>query len=179
MVTEKTANTNQKHWTARSADSLAHAIAFDFIAQLEQYFERNETSQVDVARALGVSKSAVCKVLNNPQNLTLKTIAKYSHALGLKPAIVAYRDNDENEDTGLVPGGIFRQCWNTLGRPRDVWAMEEASVKAAGTATVFNVYVQQRPMGMLINRTSDANSTQYWLKSPWGNSEKTTSAFLP
>src|SRR5689334_19271660 len=94
-------NAPEKHWSARSADDFAHALAFDFIAQLEQRFESGHTSQVAIAKKLGVSKSAVSKVLNNPENLGLKTIAKYSQAAGVKTAIVTYDDDDSNQSKGL------------------------------------------------------------------------------
>lgn len=79
----------KQHWTEASHEAFAHRIAFDFIAQIEKRMDAMPISQADLARMLGVTEGAVSHVLNNPQNLTLKTIAKYSRVLGLKASILA------------------------------------------------------------------------------------------
>jgi transcriptional regulator with XRE-family HTH domain len=125
-------------------------MSFDFIAQIERELERKGISQAQLADLLGVSESAVSKVLNNPQNLTLKTIASYSFALGVKAGIVAYDDHDAANQKGLVPSGVFNECWNALGCPRDSWQMEEARTQTADTTTlmtnVINVYPGYRSL---------------------------------
>ncbi len=89
-------------------------------------------TQAKLANILGISEGAVSKMLNNPQNLTLKTIAKYSKALGIKAAIVAYDDGDPANSAGLVPSEIFAMCWEQFGRPRDVWSIREISLARSG-----------------------------------------------
>lgn len=114
-----------KNWTAESADAFAHKLAFDFIAQLERLIEARRTSKTKLAKKLGVSQSAISHVLNNPQNLTLRTIAKYSQALGAKAAIVSYDDGDRENENGLINSQVFSACWVNAGKPRDVWDVEE------------------------------------------------------
>lgn len=113
-----------KHWTAETSDALAHKAAFDFIAQIEKKLATSEVNQVALASKMGITEGAVSKVLNNPQNLTLKTIAKYSKALGIKFAIVAYDDDDAENEKGLVSSEIFTTCWQRAGKPRDVWSLD-------------------------------------------------------
>jgi len=128
--------TQEQHWTGESADAFAHRIAFDFIAQVEKRMEAVKMSQAALAQKLGISEGAVSHVLNNPQNLTLKTIAKYSRALGLKAAVVAYDDGDHENENGPVNSEVFRICWERAGRPPDFWAIESCQTQQAATQSL-------------------------------------------
>jgi len=119
------------HWTAKNVESFTHKLAFDFIAQIEKKLASIPLSQIAFAKKLGVSEGAVSKVLNNPQNLTLKTMAKYASVLGLKAAILAYDDGDPKNEKGLVNSEIFAACWERAGKPRDVWSVPQTSLKSA------------------------------------------------
>ena len=130
------------HWTAENDEAFTHKLAFDFIAQIEKRMESLPISQTELARKLGVSEGAVSHVLNNPQNLTLKTIAKYSRALGIKPAIIAYDDGDPKNEKGLIGSGIFSTCWERAGKPRDFWSL--AAIPSPKLATKFSGH-QIRP----------------------------------
>ncbi len=121
-----------KNWTAESDTAFVHKVGFDFIAQLEKKMKSAGVTQVKLASILGISEGAVSKMLNNPQNLTLKTIAKYSKALGIKAAIVAYDDGDPANSLGLVASEIFAMCWEELGKPRDVWSVGEIRLGRSG-----------------------------------------------
>lgn len=112
--------TQQSHWTEESTDALAHRIAFDFIAQIESRMDEIPMNQSDLARILEVTEGAVSKLLNNPQNLTIRTIARYARALGIKAAIVAYNDGDPENKRGPINSQIFASCWNWAGKPHDV-----------------------------------------------------------
>lgn len=125
----------KQHWTARSDASFIHKLAFDFIVQLEKRIESEGISQSELAKRLGVSEGAVSQVLNNPQNLTLKTIARYSRALGMKAAIVAYDDGDRDNEQGLVSSEIFSTCWEHAGKPRDFWTLDEITSKKSATTS--------------------------------------------
>lgn len=114
-----------KHWTGENDAAFVHKVGFDFIAQVEKKMKSSNLSQSKLAVKLGVSEGAVSKMLNNPQNLTLKTIAKYSRALGIKAAIVAYDDGDPGNAAGLISSEIFAICWEKAGRPRDVWSLRD------------------------------------------------------
>jgi len=127
------------HWTEENAEAFAHKMAFDFIAQIEEKLETLPMSQAELARELQVSEGAVSKVLNNPQNLTLKTVAKYSRALGIKAAIVAYDDDDPQNEKGLVGSEIFTTCWEGAGKPRDVFALEVNQFHQSATTEFVRV----------------------------------------
>jgi len=89
-------------------------MAFDFVAQVEKRMEALPISQSELASRLGVSEGAVSKLLNNPQNLTLRTVAKYSRALGLNASIVAYDNRDQADSSGPILSEVFTTCWNAL-----------------------------------------------------------------
>lgn len=135
-----------RNWTAESAEAFAHKLAFDFIAQLERLIEAKRTSKTKLAKKLGVSQSAISHVFNNPQNLTLKTIAKYSQALGAKAAIVSYDDGDLENENGLVNSQVFAACWINAGKPRDIWSIEDirtATTQQIFVSISFTVYARQ------------------------------------
>jgi transcriptional regulator with XRE-family HTH domain len=100
-------------------------ITFDFIAQLEKKMESDGISQAELAVALGVSESAVSRVLNDPPNLTLRTIVKYALAVGTKAALVAYDDADYNNTLGPVNSEVFSVCWERAGKPHDMWGVAD------------------------------------------------------
>ena len=121
----------ESHWTEENPKAFAHSMAFGFIAQIEKRLEDLGLSQTELARRLGVTEGAVSKVLNNPQNLTLETIAKYARALQTKAAIVAYDDNDQTNRAGPVMPEIFSACWERTGKPRDMWSLEAVPERAS------------------------------------------------
>jgi transcriptional regulator with XRE-family HTH domain len=115
----------ERHWTAASADDFVRRITFDFIAQLEEKMKSDGISQAELAKALGVSEAAVSRVLNDPPNLTLKTIVKYALAVGAKAALVAYDDGDYTNTLGPVNSEVFSVCWENAGKPHDMWAVSD------------------------------------------------------
>jgi transcriptional regulator with XRE-family HTH domain len=129
--------TRDKNWTAESSDAFAHKIAFDFIAQFEQFMKSKKTNRKELARKLGITAGAVSHTLNNPQNLTLKTIAKYCQAVGWKTAIVPYYDSDPENHSGLISSAVFNACWRYLGRPRDRWEFEEKVTAQSSSITIY------------------------------------------
>lgn len=127
----------ESHWTEESADAFAHRLAFDFIANVENRLAKLPMKQSELAQRLGVSEGAVSKLLNNPQNLTIRTIAKYSRALGMKASIVSYDDGDAKNLDGPINSGVFTACWERAGRPKDLWALEDLPVQ---NATTYNLW---------------------------------------
>ena len=132
------------HWTSSSLEAFIQRITFDFLAQIEKALEALPMSQTELAHKLNVSEGAVSQVLNNPRNLTLKTIVKYARALGLKVAIVAYDDKDPDNIEGPVGSEIFNLCWERANRPTDIWSLE--SVKTPESIAASNEYITM-PMG--------------------------------
>jgi transcriptional regulator with XRE-family HTH domain len=94
-------------------------------------------TQGALARKLGVSEGAVSQMLNNPQNLTLKTIVAYARALGIKVSLVAYDDNDPLNERGPVNSEIFSICWENAGKPPDFWSLQEG-LRVVSTEQIFN-----------------------------------------
>ncbi|SPE36121.1 hypothetical protein SBA6_510012 [Candidatus Sulfopaludibacter sp. SbA6] len=126
----------ESHWTEESTDAFAHRLAFDFIANVENRLAKLPMKQSELAQKLGVSEGAVSKLLNNPQNLTIRTIANYSRALGMKASIVSYDDGDAQNLDGPINSSVFTACWERAGRPKDLWALEASPVQ---NATTYNV----------------------------------------
>jgi transcriptional regulator with XRE-family HTH domain len=117
----------ERHWTAASADDFVRRITFDFIAQLEEKMKSDGISQAELAKALGVSEAAVSRVLNDPPNLTLRTIVRYALAVGAKAALVAYDDGDHANTLGPVNSEVFSVCWENTGKPHDMWEVSDNS----------------------------------------------------
>ena len=115
----------ERHWTAASADDFVRRITFDFIAQLEEKMKSDGISQAELAKALGVSEAAVSRVLNDPPNLTLRTVVKYALAVGAKAALVAYDDGDHSNALGPVNSDVFSVCWENSGKPHDMWDISD------------------------------------------------------
>ncbi len=123
---------NTKHWTEDSADDFVHSVVGDFVRFLEKRMG-DSISQGELARRLNVSEGRVSQVLNNPGNLSLKTMVQYSRAIGVKIAIVGYDDRDAGNNQGPVAAEIFTACWERLGSPRDFFDCEKTGVGAEGT----------------------------------------------
>ena len=123
------------HWTERSNEDFLFRIAADFITQLEDKMESLPMSQDELAQRLNVTKGRVSQILNNPGNITLSKIVKYARTLGLKVSIVAYEDNDPNNENGPINSEVFSICWEKSGKPRDFWAFQEI----VSTSSVENV----------------------------------------
>lgn len=137
------------HWTERSVDDFLHRIAMDFAIQLENRIQSEPLSKAKLAEKLGVSKSRVSQILNNPGNLTLRMIIKCARALGLKVAIIAYDDNDEKNERGPVNSEIFRICWENAGKPLDFWALKKPTIIATTPKSISN-WISQYDRATLI-----------------------------
>jgi transcriptional regulator with XRE-family HTH domain len=112
-----------QHWTERSTEDFVYRIASDFAAQIEQKMLEERLNQSALAEKLGVSDASVSQVLRNPSNFTLKKIAKYARSLGMKVAIVAYEDNDPQNQNGPVNSQVFNACWQRQGKPTDFFSL--------------------------------------------------------
>src|SRR2546428_8431607 len=116
------------HYTSANDESFVNRITFDFIAQMANRLEVSNMKQSELAEKLNVGESAVSQVLNlASMNLTLKTMVRYARALGMKVAVVAYDDRDPHNENGSVGSEIFTLSWEKIGKPRDVWSVNEAS----------------------------------------------------
>jgi transcriptional regulator with XRE-family HTH domain len=131
------------HWTEASADDFVHRIIFDFIAQVEKKMESMPLTQAELAKRLDVSEGAVSRILNNPHNLTLKTIVRYARALGIKVSVVAYDDGDPYNTLGPVNSEIFSICWQQAGSPHDNWSVDSRYQAVFATQIKVHWFTEQ------------------------------------
>jgi len=116
------------HYTSEDDKTFVNRLTFDFVAQLEERLATTNMTQADLAKKLKVGESTVSQTLNLYRtNWNLETFVKYARAAGMKVALVAYDDHDPTNQNGPVGPEIFVQSWEKLGRPRDVWSVNEAS----------------------------------------------------
>src|SRR5438445_6727164 len=111
------------HWTQNLGD-FAYWVGSDFTAQIETKLEAEEINNSTFAERLDVSPSRVSQVLHDPGNLTLGNVVKYCRTLGMKVALVAYEDDDPDNDKGPINAEVFTKCWERLGKPRDFFDLE-------------------------------------------------------
>jgi transcriptional regulator with XRE-family HTH domain len=117
------------NWTEQKIDNFLSKITFDFITQLEKKMESLPMSQAELAEKLNLSESRVSQILNGSHNLELKSIIKYARALGLKVAVIAYDDDDPDNNRGLINSEIFSACWERQGKPADFFALENSQIQ--------------------------------------------------
>jgi transcriptional regulator with XRE-family HTH domain len=146
------------HWTQRSADDLRHKLAADFVLFIERSMGE-DCSQSDLAKRLNVTEGRVSQVLNNPESLSLKNVVLYARAVGACVSLVAYKDNDDSP----ISGDIFAKCWERLGKPRDLFDIQESryliGTAATGTTGVdfdaFSFWLPTGPTLLFINPSTE------------------------
>jgi transcriptional regulator with XRE-family HTH domain len=114
-----------KHWTEKSFDEFRYAIAFDFVAQVQEVMASRGLSQKDLAMRLELSEGRVSQFLNDPGNLTLKTIVRIARLLGCKATVVLYEDSDAANTRGPVVADVFKTCWEMAQQPRFLSDIDE------------------------------------------------------
>ena len=73
---------------AINPDYLAEDMAIDVTEGISTVMEFRGLSRADLARAMGVSRPYITKMLSAPSNMTLRTIAAAGIALGVRPRVV-------------------------------------------------------------------------------------------
>ena len=119
----------QRHWTESSTADFVYRISSDFIMQLEKRLEVLPVSQKELADRLNVTIGRVSQVFNNPGNLTLRNFVQYSRALGMKVAVVAYDDDDPQNQNGPINSDVFTKCWERAGRPHDFFDLAPTPIE--------------------------------------------------
>lgn len=152
------------HWTNRSVEDFQFRIAFDFIAQLENRMKIVPLNRTDLAKRLGVTPGAVSQKFNNPHNLELKTIIGYARALSLKVALVAYSDNDPDNDRGPINSEIFNVCWEKAGNPKSFFDLRqdgepETETGASYSSVATKAYSYQK-IGNVLQTSADMWNTK-------------------
>ena len=106
------------HWTAKSTDAFRHAIAQDFIGQIECRMHDWGITRKELAAKLDMRPKRLNTLLNNPEKLTLGTAVKIAVALEIKMSLIAYDDDDRYNKRGPIIGDVFVQCWKNENNPR-------------------------------------------------------------
>jgi hypothetical protein len=114
-----------KHWTSRSVEDFTYRIASDFIAQVELHIEDNGPTKTELAERLQRTVGRVSQMFN-PGNTTVSSAVRLCGACGMKVALVAYEDDDPNNDAGPINSEIFRRCWEHMGSPTNFFELEHA-----------------------------------------------------
>ena len=110
--------TKTAHWTEESIAAFRYRIATDFATQIEKKMAEIGLKRKGMAAKLKVSLGRVSQVLNDPGNLSLELIIKYARSLGMKVAVIAYEDNDPNNNSGPINPEIFQSCWEKQEGPK-------------------------------------------------------------
>ena len=119
---------SSEHWTAESIENFTYRIAADFLAQVETKIESGEVSRTELAKRLNRTPGRVSQLLNNPGNLTVTSAARLVRAAGMKVALVAYEDNDPQNNNGPVNSSLFYQCWKHMGAPTTLFDLAAVTV---------------------------------------------------
>lgn len=131
-----------RHWTARSGRDFRYSVLSDFLGQLEDEVARRGWNDAELARRWRRTPGRVSQVLNNPGNLTLRSMIELSRVLGMKVAIVAYDDADSKDERGPIPAAVFVRAWEMAGKPAHLWQLEDQD-KAKHDATTASAAVKQ------------------------------------
>jgi len=115
---------NNRHWTAKNIANYVFSIGADFVAQLEAKLEESHIAQNALSTALNITKGAVSQALNNPGNLTIRSMVKYARAVGMDVSVVLYKKTDELKEWGPIHADIFRICWERAGKPKDFFEVQ-------------------------------------------------------
>ena len=157
-----------RHWTNENSKDFMFAVAMDFLTELDRVMDEQGISQRDLAKRLGISEGRVSQVVNNPGNLTLRSVVEWARALEMKVALVAYDDGDRNNDRGPVFSGVFHECWKALGKPIDGWSLEDAIGTSSDPVTDMDLNwtsSYERPIKMNYIGGKSHEGNRGWLKS--------------
>lgn len=119
------------HWTQQSVDDFVYSISASFTGQLERKMQEKEISRSELAAKLDKTTGRVSQVLNDPGNLGLRLIVEYAGSLGMKASVIAYDDNDPDNTKGPINPEVFVKSWEKLGRPSDLFEVEDAPLGVA------------------------------------------------
>jgi predicted XRE-type DNA-binding protein len=155
------------HWTDRSTKDFVYRISSDFILQIEKKMEEERVNQAHLAETLGVTDGRVSQVLRNPGNLTLRKMVEYARSLGMKISVVAYEDNDPENENGPINSEIFNACWIKAGKPTDFFTLHES---VPVIRTVSNIRYATLPRFFDESQTSDAQLLAGFI---WQESKRT------
>lgn len=102
LLIDRLRKTNKKvhnkivEWFSNS-DYQADAYVNEILSQLSRSMRSHNTSDTDLAKTLGVNKSAVSQFFDSDGNIKVKTLFKYINAAGLslKPPVLTKVDSEK------------------------------------------------------------------------------------
>lgn len=146
---------NNTHWTS-DPKAFLFAISTDFALGIK---ERSD-SQKKLAETLKLSEGRISQILNNPGNLTLKTMVNFAHALKMKVSVVLYDDKDDPEnELGPIHADIFRLCWEERQRPRDFWIFRNTATTTQDLGLEPGVIKNYTPTSELVIQSGEIGKT--------------------
>jgi len=140
-----------KHWTEGSIEKFVNRLSFDFITQLAKKLESLPLSRGKFAEKLNLTTGRVSQIFNDPGNLTLRKIVKYAKAVGMNVAIVAYDDDNPNNERGHINSEIFAACWERAGRPVDFFSLNTRAETAPIEIMISSLRTFNRECGFGID----------------------------
>jgi hypothetical protein len=120
-----------RHWTAESTANFTHRIASDFLAQLEIKLEKGEISRGDLAKRLHRTPGRVSQLFT-ASNMNLESAVRLARAMDMKVALIAYEDEDPENNNGPINSEIFHACWKHLGSPANFFELSAITCPAQG-----------------------------------------------
>src|SRR5260221_10820375 len=121
-----------QHWTETKIENFRYRITSDFLDQLIKKMKSESISQAQLAKKLNLSPGRVSQILNGEMNnFSLESIISYARALEMKVSLVAYEDDDPNNERGPIDAEIFATCWERQGKPIDFFELEEKANPSA------------------------------------------------
>lgn len=104
-------------WAPEDIDSFVKLVAHDLVSQVNQRMNDAGLSRRKAADYMDVTRARVTQMLNNPGNMTIRSMVRLVRVLGLKVSIVIYEDEDISD--GPIDPVVFLTCWERCGKPRD------------------------------------------------------------
>ena len=106
-----------------------HRLSFDFITQVQKKLQEEHVSKREFAGRLNVTPGRVSQIFNDPGNITLESAVEYARRARMKVALVAYDDNDPENNKGPINSEVFYRCWQIQGAPHDFVELSTVSNK--------------------------------------------------
>ena len=106
---------------------------------METKIEAGEITRAELAQRLDRTPGRVSQLFNNPGNLTVTSAVRLVRAAGMKVALVAYDDNDPQNNNGPVNSEIFSRCWQHMGAPNTLFELAASTASAGNCSNAYTV----------------------------------------
>jgi transcriptional regulator with XRE-family HTH domain len=96
-------------------DYVAERMALEITEQAARLMKRRGQNKSALAKAMGVSRAYVTRVFHAPPNLTLRSIAQLSLALGVRPVVGLVEEAEQVLDAGETATTLTFSIGETRG----------------------------------------------------------------